>query len=117
MLGRIGFEGLRLNCIIGMEPHERQKEQKLIIDLKVESDLTAAAHSDDVRDTINYTELAELCEQIACQGRYFLLEKLVVDITAAILKRFQVSSVWVRVRKPGAMKGAECAIVELETRQ
>jgi len=114
MLGCIGFEGYRLHCIIGTEPHERQQDQELIIDLKVECDLTAAAHSDNVRDTINYVELAELCEQTARNGRYFLLEKLIGDLTTAVLKRFRVRSVWVRVKKPSALKGADCAVVELE---
>lgn len=114
MKGIVGFEGFKILCIIGTEEHERCKEQELYVDLKVESNLALAASSDHLKDTINYVSLAKICQQVAHQGKFHLLEKYVFEVLTIILATFDVSWAWIRVKKPGALEHAEHAFVELK---
>ena len=114
MLGTIGFEGYCVHCIIGTEPHEREVEQKLLIDLKVEADFSRVLVSESLHDTINYVLLASACKDLAQRGQYFLIEKYASDAVAMILTMFPVKSAWICVKKPAAIPDAECALVELK---
>jgi dihydroneopterin aldolase len=113
MSGIIGFKGLAVSCVIGTEPHERMHEQELIIDLKVEADLSKVVASGRLEDTINYVSLAQICKEMAVKGRYLLIEKFAADVLQEISEQFPAKSVWIRVKKPLAISAAECAFVEL----
>lgn len=115
MLGIIGFKGYRVSCIIGTENHEREVEQDLLIDLKVEADFSRVSQSESLHDTINYVSLASVCKDLAQKGKYLLIEKYAADVIAEVLNRFPVYSVWICVQKPEAIPGAECALVELKS--
>ncbi|MEI8366318.1 MAG: dihydroneopterin aldolase [Parachlamydiaceae bacterium] len=112
-LGVVGFEKYRVKCIIGVEPHERAHAQDLLIDLKVEVNLSAVAVSGLLSDTIDYVQLAAVCARMAQEGAYLLLEKYAADLSQAILEQFPVQSVTICVRKPHPFEGVECALVEL----
>ena len=114
MLGTIGFKGYVVNCIIGTEDYERNQEQDLIIDLKVEIDFSNASVSGRLEDTINYVSLAEICKCRAIEGRYHLIENYATDVVLEMIQLFPVKSVWIRIKKPLAIPGAECALVELK---
>lgn len=107
MLGTIGFEKYRIRCIIGTELHEREKEQEIIVDLSVECDLLKPAASGSLSDAIDYVQLAEICRELAVFGRYFLLEKYIVDVVSEIRRRYPVKSVSMCARKPAALEGAD----------
>lgn len=113
MLGHIGFEKLHVRCIVGTEPHERKSEQDLYIDVNAELDVSAAAQSDSLKDTVNYVMMAEICQRTASEGKYYLLEKLATEVLHHIMSMPAVRSVSIRIRKPSALPNAECAFVEL----
>ena len=114
MLGTIGFKGYRVSCIIGTEPHERNEVQDLLIDLKVELDFSQVFQSGDLKDTIDYRLLVEVCQNLAVEGNYGVLEKYASDVIEEIFTRFSVKSAWISIRKPLAIPGAECALIELK---
>ena len=113
MLVSIGFEELQVGCIIGTEPHEREREQRLLVDLSVEMDLAPAAASGLLADTVDYVALAALSTQMAQEGRYALVEQYIADLARAVLDAFAVASVSIRVRKPAALEQAACAFLTL----
>lgn len=114
MLGTIGFERYSIRCIIGTEPHERRTEQEILVDVRVEADISTAVQYDELGDTVNYIELAELCKTIALEGKYFLVETYAAEVAQAIYDRFPVKSVYVCIRKPWVLEGAECAFVSVK---
>lgn len=114
MLGAIGFKGYRINCIIGTEPHERTTLQDLFVDLKVEIDFSKVAASEKIEDTVNYVTLAAICKDMAVNGKYHLLEKYAADVLEELAGRFKLHSAFIRIEKPLAIPGAECALVELK---
>lgn len=114
MLGTIGFNDLRVSCIIGIEPHERTDEQELIIDFKVEIDFTRVSISDDIQDTVNYVALANYCRELAQQKKYLLIEKYAAAVVKGALDLFPIKSAWVLVKKPSAIADAAYALVEFK---
>lgn len=114
MLGIIGFERYKVRCIIGTEAWERQELQEVFVDLKVEADFSRVVRSQDLLDTINYVGLADLCQKIAEEGRYYLLEKYAADVLEEMFRQYPIVSGWICVKKPQALPSAKCALVELK---
>jgi len=112
--GYIGFEHHKIECVVGVYPHEHKEKQLLYVDLQVESDFTACSLSDDVKDTVNYELLAALCTELAVTKQYRLLETFAVDVLNAIFFKFDVSWAWIRIKKPLGLPSATYSIVELE---
>lgn len=113
MLGLVGFDGLKVFCVIGDLPHERVQEQLLLIDLRVEADFGLAAGSDLLKDTVDYVHLANVCRDVGRNGKYHMVEKYAAEVLKTLLM-LPIKSAWIRVRKPGSIEGADCAVVELK---
>ena len=60
MSDRIFVKGLALHAYHGVMPHEAKVGQTFIIDLNLEIDLSAAARSDKVVDTVSYDKTGAL---------------------------------------------------------
>lgn len=114
MLGKIGIEKLKVMSVIGVHAHERNDKQILLIDLKVETDLSACAASDSFSDTLDYVALKETCEEVASTHSFCLLESFAAAVVKALQVKFSFSRLWVKVSKPEAIENAESAFIEIE---
>lgn len=102
MSDRITLRGMRFAGRHGVGDAERQEAQPFEVDLVVGLDLSQAAASDDLADTVDYSALFELTRSIV-EGRSFnLVEALAGAIADAVLAAYPVDDVEVRVRKPKA---------------
>jgi dihydroneopterin aldolase len=99
---RITLRGMRFMGRHGVTPEERAEPQPFDVDVVLELDLSRAATSDDLADTIDYGAVFVLARRIV-EGRSFhLLEALAAAIADAVLATFPVEGVEARVRKPKA---------------
>lgn len=114
MMATIEVAGLKVSCIIGIHPHERETEQTVLVDLEVDHDVAAAAAGDDFRHAVDYVALADLVRDLLHVKRYRLLETFVVDATTLVLERHAVARVRVRARKPAAIPEADWTAVTCE---
>lgn len=114
MQGKIGFENLRVPCLIGVDPHEQFNEQELLIDLHVQTDIEACTLSDRLQDTISYADLAKVCSETAKKKKYHLMETLAHDIIQTILHDKRVTYLCIRIKKPQAFPHVQHAFVELQ---
>ena len=112
--GIVGIHQHKIECIVGVYPQERQKEQMLIVDLKVKIDFHNCLRSGKVEDALDYVLLAKVCTQLAQEKKYFLLETFASDILEHCILRLKVVWAWVRIQKPSAIPTAEYAYVEFE---
>lgn len=116
MIGTILLEGLEIECIVGIYPFEREKEQVLMVDLEIDRDFAAAAASDAVEDTVDYVALAALLTELAQRRKYKLLETFAEEAAAALIKEFGARRALVKIMKPGAVKAASWPAVRVERR-
>lgn len=111
-MATISLIGLRTRGHHGVLDHERATGQMFVVDLVLALDIGPAAASDDVTDTVNYAEVAEVVEAIIAGEPVNLIETVAVTIAEAILADFaRISSVRVTVNKPQAPIPADFANV------
>ena len=99
MPDRILLEGMRFFGFHGNNPEERQSGQPFVVDLEVETDLSAASISDSLDDTVNYAALYRTVKSVMEGPPHNLLEAVAQDIADHVLDGFKVDAVTVRVRK------------------
>jgi dihydroneopterin aldolase len=103
MSDRIFITGLALHSYHGVMPHEAKVGQTFIIDLELAIDLSEAAASDKVRDTVSYDKVVECVSDIFCAQRFRLIEAAAGRVADAILDKFpRVLAVTVTIHKPHA---------------
>ena len=103
----IQIAGLEITAIVGILQTERVKEQKILLDLEIHTDIRSAARSRMIEDTLDYSSLAVEAEQIIRNGKYLLLETLAEDVCDYCLNQPRVSSVNLSVKKLEALSKAE----------
>ena len=92
----------------GLFEHERKDGQDFFVDLTLSVDLSAAAHSDAIEDTVNYAEITDLVVEEITTNPVNLIEKLAARIAERVLnKHIKVQSVTVTVHKPQAPVAAQ----------
>jgi dihydroneopterin aldolase len=97
---RISIKGLRAFGRHGVEPREREYGQDFLIDLECLLDLSEAAQTDLIENTVDYAELIGVVKLIIETETYFLLEALAKRLIDAILEMPRVESVSVAISKP-----------------
>ena len=99
---RITLTGLRVRGHHGVYDFERRDGQDFGVDVTLELDLSAAAKSDDVADTVHYGELAEALAAVVAGEPVNLLETLAERLAAVCLADPRVTAAEVTVHKPQA---------------
>lgn len=98
-MATIRLEGLSVFGHHGARPYEKEAGQRLEVDLVLEPTSTASETSDKLADTIDYDLLYQLVREVV-EGRSFhLLERLAREVADAILERFPIRRVMVRIAK------------------
>lgn len=98
-MGQIIINELEVFFRVGVPAQERAKPQRLLITIGLEKNFAAAAHKDDLRDTIDYDALSSRVAAFGRDRSWKLLEKLAVDVADMILCEFKPARVSVEVKK------------------
>ena len=94
----VELAGLRLFGHHGATEEERKRGQTFLYDVRLE--VGDDALSDRLEDAVDYAQVAALVQEVS-EGRAFcLLEPLAAAVADAVVDRFDVERVRVRVRKP-----------------
>jgi dihydroneopterin aldolase len=115
MIGTTGLHGLRVECIVGIHPHERETPQSVLFDIDLDYDFAAAATTDAIDGAVDYTAVASQVTALAVGRQFQLIETMAEESAAMLLARFaQVSRVRIEIRKPAAVPAAACSFVRVE---
>lgn len=109
----IGFEDLIIPCIVGVEPQERDVEQEISLDLKIAVDCAKSVENDEIADALDYDAVASFCVDLIRRRKFFLLETLAHKVAEELFNSFPISEVFIRVKKPGAIRQSKHALVEV----
>lgn len=109
-MDEIRIHGLSLECIVGINDHEREREQPLRVDLTMGLDTREAARTGKITRTVHYGDVAQQVAALLRFRRYRLLEGAAEEIAWMLLNvhpRLQ----WVKisVEKPKALEGLAAA--------
>ena len=87
----------------GVLPEEREKGQNFFIDAEMFTDIKKSGLSDNLGDTMDYSEVYNVIKNITTNKKFRLIEKLADNISREILSEFkEIDKIIVRVRKPDA---------------
>jgi dihydroneopterin aldolase len=98
----IQVNGIRAYGYVGYLPEERILGQWFEVDLTLWVDLTAAAKSDEITDTLDYREAIAIVKEQIITAKFALVEKLVSAIADQLLSLEKVHQVRVKLSKPAA---------------
>jgi len=98
---------------------ERELGQKFLVDVELECDLSRAAISDDLNDTVDYIAIYRKAQDVIEGPTAHLLEHLAAQIGDFALRDPRVEVARVRIRKPHVAVPAELDFlgVEMERRR
>jgi 7,8-dihydroneopterin aldolase/epimerase/oxygenase len=100
---RITLRGMRFLGRHGVTLEERMEPQPIEVDVVMSADLRAAASSDELRDTVEYSAVFSAARRVVEESSFRLLEALAAAISDAVLEsQPSLGSVEVAVRKPNA---------------
>ena len=107
------LNGIEVVCIIGDQPEERLREQRLVVDATLELDLSVAAASDALADTVDYAALSRRIRERLRGAKCRLVERAAALAADECLADPRVLRVTVVVRKSGSVPGLASAEVIL----
>ena len=98
-IGIIELEGMEFKAYHGCLPQEKVRGNNFIVDFRGELDLSTAAESDNLDDTLNYADIYDIVsEEMSIPSE--LLENVAGRIVKSIAARFpQLESFSIRVSK------------------
>ena len=103
MTDKIFIRGLALHAHHGVLPYEGKVGQSFTIDLMLEIDLSTAARTDKVADTVSYDQAVAVASATFTGQKFKLIEAAAGKIAEAVLAKFsRVQSVEVTIHKPHA---------------
>ena len=110
---RITLTGLKVHANHGVFDFERANGQLFIIDVSAWLDLSPAALSDDLGNTVHYGELAEEVVAAVASDPVDLIETVAERVAQVVLAHTPVERVEVTVHKPQAPISVEFADVSV----
>ncbi len=99
----IHLTGIRCYGYTGYLPEEQVLGQWFEVDLKLWLDLSTAAKTDAIEDTLDYRSIISLIQNLVKTAKFALLERLTGAIADSILQECdRVTKVQLTVTKPAA---------------
>ncbi|KAF9913534.1 trifunctional dihydropteroate synthetase [Lobosporangium transversale] len=111
----IFVKDLKLSCIIGVNPWEREEEQVVVVNLKIYPgfDDTSDRKADYVSKTHNYRTIVRTITKYIEASAYKTVEAFVTSVARIAIEKCHVSKITVKVEKPSAIVFAGSAGVEI----
>ena len=110
----ISIDDLIVRMTLGVDDWERKDLQDVHLHLRLWTDSTRAAQTDDIADAVNYRTVTKAVIALAESGEFYLVEKLADAIARLLITEFALPRVQVHVEKPGALRFARSVALTIE---
>ncbi|MGE5625424.1 MAG: dihydroneopterin aldolase [Bacillota bacterium] len=105
---------LKVDTVVGIYDWERRIRQHVVLDLEMAWDVTKAAKSDRIEDTLDYKAVAKRVSHYVAGAEFGLVETLAEKVAELVMKEFKVRWIKVSLNKPGAVSGSKSVGVIIE---
>ncbi|PCJ33845.1 MAG: dihydroneopterin aldolase [Moraxellaceae bacterium] len=105
---------LNIETVIGIFDWERNIKQTVSLDLEMGTDISKAAATDHIDDTLDYKAVSKRLIAFVEASEFQLVETMAERITEIVRNEFQVPWVKLRLSKPGAIRGSKDVGVIIE---
>ena len=115
MIGTTGLLQLRVDCIVGIYPHERDVAQTVFLDIELDYDFAPASRTDTIADAVDYDQVASSVTALLQTRRFQLIETMAEAASAMLLDSVPaIRAVRLTIRKPAAVPAAAASFVRVE---
>jgi dihydroneopterin aldolase len=105
---------LQIETVIGIYDWERKIRQTISLDIEMATDISKAAKSDSIDDTLSYKTVAKRLIEFVQQSEFELVEALAEKICSIVMDEFSVPWIKLTLHKPGAVRGSRSVGVIIE---
>lgn len=116
----IAIEGMRVDCVVGVYPRERNRVQPLEVSVRMVVDTRRAGESERLADTLDYAQTANQIAFLLRSCRFYMLETAARALTRLLLappapgeRRPRIQEVSLRLTKPYALAGRGVPSLEI----
>jgi dihydroneopterin aldolase len=113
-MDRVFIENLTIETVIGIFDWEREIRQAVSLDLEMDYDISRAAASDSIEDTLDYKAVAKRLIRFVEKSEFKLVEALAEHCAQIVLNEFPVGRLKLKLSKPGAVRGSSAVGVIIE---
>lgn len=113
-MDKIFITDLLIRGVIGITEKEREQPQDILVNIEINADISNAARTDNVEDSVNYRTVAKKVLAHVETIKRYTVEALAEDIAKLCLDELHTQSVIVKVEKPGAVRFSKSVGVEIE---
>ncbi len=100
----IHIESLQIDAIIGLLDFERDREQRVVVDLQ-------AVYNYNDQSFINYADLTDMIEKRVKTEQYRLLEEALLDIKEQIVENYPaIDRLTLKISKPDILPSCAVAL-------
>ncbi|MEM0912583.1 MAG: dihydroneopterin aldolase [Pseudomonadota bacterium] len=117
MQDTVFIKNLEILTVIGVYDHEREKPQRVIIDLEILADLSTAGSNDNLDSTIDYGAIVSLVERLAQNNDTLLLERFGQRLCDGIFQHFSVDQLTLTLHKPDIIQNVKSVGVILRRKR
>ncbi|VAY88040.1 Dihydroneopterin aldolase [hydrothermal vent metagenome] len=104
---KVNIEELTFDCIIGILPIERKREQRVVLNISFEY-----SFKDDGYSFIDYTEVVALVEAIMISNKFQLIEDAILYIRKKLKGRWKIDQLKVKISKPDILTNCIVSVEE-----
>lgn len=114
-MDKILIRNLKIYAYHGVHGYEKENGQNFIFDIDAFVDVSKACESDNVEDTVSYSEIIYEVTKIFTADKYDLLEKAVQTVADGLFEKFdKIHSLRIFLKKPEAPIKADFEYVGVE---
>lgn len=100
---KVKIEDLTFNCIIGILPFEREKEQRVIINCTF-------IYKYKNSEFIDYSKVAADIESIMIDKRFELLEDAIIELKKFLNSKYTMNKLKISIQKPDILPNCKVSI-------
>ena len=105
-MDRVFIENLMVETVIGIFDWEREIRQTVSLDLEMDYDISKAAASDSIEDTLDYKAVAKRLIRFVEKREFKLVEALAEHCAQIVLNEFQLEHLKLKLSKTRAVRGS-----------
>ena len=96
----VSVRDLTVQAVIGVHDWEREIEQRLVVNVAMQTDVRAAAAGDDLAGALDYSAVAEAIATVLREGKFRLIETAAERVAERLLADFRLPWLRLELRKP-----------------
>ena len=104
---------LRIYARIGVFASENTKPQLLLVTLKFSYKVNKNKNVDHIGNLKSYSEVKNFIKEYIESSRYKTLEKLIIECSKVLKKKFRIQNISLEVEKPETAKKYGCLSVSV----